>query len=67
MEKEQFKAEKISSEKRLEEIIREFNDKLVKEKALLIESVENEIKNLNQLVKLKTLFILSSKFLLKSN
>jgi hypothetical protein len=50
MERDQSKHEKMAAEKRLEEIIRELNEKIMKEKATVIDSVEVEIRNLANIV-----------------
>lgn len=41
--------DKLSSDKKLEEIMRDFSDKIVKEKGVVLDNVESELRALTQL------------------
>lgn len=47
---EQYKSDKENSEKNIKSILSEMNEKNLKEKALIINSVENELKSLTEMV-----------------
>jgi hypothetical protein len=49
-EKEHYKAEKLSADQRFEDVLNEFNEKIRKEKEIVLENVENEIKSLTEQV-----------------
>lgn len=50
LEKEQFKADRINSEQKLESILAEFNKKIFSEKELVVNNFESQLKELNEQV-----------------
>lgn len=55
-EREQFYTDKLNTDKKLETILSEFNEKMLKEKELILNNVESQVKQLTEQVILDFLF-----------
>ncbi len=51
-DKEQYKLDKENSDKNIKMILNEMNEKILKEKSIVINNVENELKSLTDLVRI---------------
>ena len=62
-EKDHYKAEKFNADQRFEEVLNEFNEKIRKEKEIVLENVEHELKSLTEQVMMHSFFKLKRCYL----